>query len=274
MGAVPRRRRGRHAGLSHGAAAARKRSVHEPAGAQRRCRGRRRHSPQPAELDGRVVAVRHRPGAVLARRRLHLQLPEARAPRGAVPLVGRRDLPGRLPGTDGRTDRDPAPPRRPGQPQRRDRRDDRRARAGAALVGLADRALPARRVALDAPEARIGRLPARRSDAARPGRGAGTRRRSPAGSVLPAQREHRRAAGDRLHLRVDDPQRDLHPPAQPRRRLDRLLHPLGCGGAAPVDARTRSLVSQCDRAAHPAATGAAGRRIADRAGDPVRHRGA
>ena len=49
-----------------------------------------------------VVLLRARPRAVLARRPLHVQLPEAARTRRAVPVARRRRLPRRLPGADGR----------------------------------------------------------------------------------------------------------------------------------------------------------------------------
>ena len=64
-------------------------------------------------------------------------------------------------------------------------------------------------------------------------------RRQARARVLPPRREHRRAARDRLRLQLRAPRRDLPPPADLRRRLDRLSRPVGYRRAPPVDADAR-----------------------------------
>ena len=106
-------------------------------------------------------------------------------PRGAVPVGGRRPLPAGLPGADdGRAARR-APAQPAGRPRRRDRRADHHRRHGAAVVGLPDGAVRARRDALAAREDGLDRVPARRRPPARGGAPAGVRRRPPPRLLLP-----------------------------------------------------------------------------------------
>ena len=133
---------------------------------------------------------------------------------------------------------DAHPPAQPGErSRRRHRLADHDAGPGAAVLGRADRALPARRDDDGDGQARLDRLPARRHPAA--GRRDPPRRRhrqAPAG-LLPAGLGDRGAAGHRLRLRRRDPQRHLSRPGGPRRRLDQLLPALGRRRPAPLDAR-------------------------------------
>ena len=115
-------------------------------------------------------------------------------------------------------------------------------------------------------QARLDRLPDRRHPAA--GRRDPARRRlghAPA-RVLPARREHRRAARHRLRLRPRHARRRLRRPGLARRRLDQLLPAVGRRRAAPVDARPRAGRARPRAAADAAAARDAHLRLADRAG--------
>ena len=109
-----------------------------------------------------MVAVRTRFLLVLARRRLHVQLPNPVPREHSVPVVRRRGLPGRLSGTDGGPAAARSPPQPRARPRRADRLADHDARALARLIHRADRAVRARQHVVAAAEARIDRLPARR----------------------------------------------------------------------------------------------------------------
>ena len=223
----------------------------------------------PPRVPQSVALVRARLPALLGGRPLHVQLPAAVPPRGAVPLDRGRGVPGRLPGAHGRP-ADPRPPAQPGaRPRRPDRLADHHARARADLVGRADPADAARRRARDRRKAGLDRLSRRRHPAARGGDQ--TRRRhgrAPSG-VLPAGPEHRRPARDRLRLRPRHPRGRVRRPGVARRRLDQLLLAVGRRGAPPLDGRARAGRARSRRAPHPAAAGAAGLRLAHRAGDGV-----
>ena len=120
-----------------------------------------------------------------AGRRLHVQLPEAVPPRGAVPVAGRRALPRGLPGADGRPVH-ARPPPQPGTATAAALIDSLilTVGVGADLVGRPDRAEHPRRPPDTArPRLRLGRLPARRHPAA--GGGASAWRSTPA-SAQPA----------------------------------------------------------------------------------------
>ena len=194
-----------------------------------------RHPPAPARVQGPVVLVRRRLPALLARRPVHLQLPEADRQRDAVPVAGRRLLRRGLPGADGRPAARRAPPRGALDRPRRDRRGDPHHRPRGPAVDRADGALPARRRAGHRRQARLGRLPARRRPAAGRRAAPGARRRQ-ARHVVPLHvLGDRAAAGHRLRLRVEDAARHLRQPALARPRLGRLLRAVGRRGAAPVD---------------------------------------
>ena len=186
-----------------------------------------------------MAAVRARARAVLARRPLHVQL-SALVQRGRpLPIAGRRDLSGGLPGTDGRA----AAARPTPQPRARPSRDDRfagdDARAGARFLARADRAIRARPHAVAGAKARFDRVPARRHPSARRGNPARGRHRQAPRGALPARAEHRDAARDGLRLRRADARQRVQPSGDPRRRLDLLLPVLGRRGPASVDAGAR-----------------------------------
>ncbi len=230
----------RHGGVpvSAGAAAEGERGVLQPAGTDELDRGDRRHPPQPAQLLAAVVAVRGGAVPLLARRRLYLQLPQVHPPRRSpVPLDRRRDLPDGVPRADAGAAAARAQAQPAAQPQHADRRGDPDARAVAALVGAADRAVLARRHDEPAAQARVGGLPARGHRPARGGDPPDTRQRAAATVVLPVVRKRRLAAGDGLRLRSDDARQRLSPPAAARPRLVLLSGAVGRRRAAPLDGR-------------------------------------
>jgi hypothetical protein len=188
----------------------------------------------PAEPAG-VVPDRARPGAVRHGRRARLQLPRAVRHPAAVPVDRGPGLSGGLPSHDRRAaaaDPPTQPRTRLGQPDRCGGRDDR---PRTAVVGLPDRALHARCVAVHADEAGFDRLPARRHPVPRSGCADGGRCGPAQSGLLPDDLRYRRRAVNRLDLWLDRAPRHLPPGRSARRRMDRLLHPLGRRGAAPLD---------------------------------------
>ena len=119
---------------------------------------------------------------------------------------------------------------------------------------------------------RLGRVSDRRRDPDRRRRAARARRGPPRAGVLPADREHRAAARHRLRLRAADAARPLRPPALARRRMDRLLPPLGRGRAASVDGPARPAGARPRGRAQPLPAGPADVRVARRARDRDRPR--
>ena len=117
---------------------------------------------------------------------------------------------------------------------------------------------------------RLDRLPARRRASAcgrDPARGGHRQARA---FVLPPLGEHRLPAGDRLGVQPRDPQEHLQPrTADLRPRLDDVLHPLGRGRLAPLDADARGAGDRLTPAAHVGPAFAAGRRLPDRPVDPL-----
>ena len=120
------------------------------------------------------------------------------------------------------------------------------------------------------PEARLvgvsarGRAAPRRRD---PPRG---RHRQAGARVLSPRRQHRLAPRRRLGLRLRAAQGHLQPPAELRRRLDRLLPPLGCSGPPSVHADARGAGRRSQEPLDPDAPGASRRGVPDRAGHPLR----
>ena len=190
-----------------------------------------RRRPLPAGGVAGLVPVRRRPGPVRARRRVHLRVPQRR-----VPVAGRRHLPVAVPGAVRRhRGAGPAP-----QPERRmgiaDRLADPHHRPRPDLVAGADLAGDPRRQPGHARPAGLGRLPHRRHPAAGLRASAGGRHRQAAARLLPAVRQHRHPASDRLRVRRDAEQRHLQRSGLARHRLDELLPALGGVGAAPLHA--------------------------------------
>ena len=83
-----------------------------------------------------VAMVRDRPGAVLPRRRLHLQLSDPDRPRGAVPVCRGRPLPPGVPGADDGRAAGRTPPQPAGRSRGRHRRADHHRRHRAPVLGL------------------------------------------------------------------------------------------------------------------------------------------
>ena len=118
----------------------------------------------------------------------------------------------------------------------------------------------------------VGRLPARRRP--RPGHAGPPveRRRLPQHRRTPAGHRRPGHAGLRLALRPGQPppgpQLERRQPGRPR--MDPLLRLLGCGGAAPVDARAVRTQAGGGTADHPVPAGSAGRGLAHRPRRPAR----
>ena len=184
----------------------------------------------------------------------------------AVPVAGRRHLPVALPGAVRRhLHARPAP-----KPVRRvgvaDRLADPDHRPRPDLVAGADLAGDPRRQPDAAGPDRLDRLPHGRHPAAGRRAAAGGRQRQAAARLLPAVRQHRDAACDRLHLRRDAEQRHLQRPGAARHRLDRATT---CSGArrrcTPRCARSRSRCRRRRRGCPGTRLVRAHGRLADRA---------
>ena len=177
-------------------------------------------------------------------------LPDRAPPRGAVPVAWRRRVSGGLPGPHRRGPHSPAAPQPAHRSRQRDRRRDPDGWARAAVVGLADRAVRPRPLALDGRPARLRGVSAGRRAAARRRREARPGRRAAAPVLPPDERQHHLPAGHRLRLRPDAAPGDLRPPALARRGLDRLLPALGRRRAPPHDVGARSARGAIRRGAH------------------------